>query len=140
MKQTIQKWRQEVQCLTYVQNDLHFFYFSLHSSRRVRKLPEVILRETSIDSYRELLLLLLRTFLHAVISCKDPKSAKKLLISMLVKSNLVVNFTNILHAAFLAKVFCKAFFLLFQFGFVIFCWKTIGTKAAHKLLVKLTTG
>ncbi len=40
---------------------------------------------------------------------------------------------------FCAKVFLAAFFYL-EFGFVIFCRKNIGTKAACKLLVKLTTG
>jgi hypothetical protein len=50
-----------------------------------------------------------------------------------------VNFTNILQAAFLYKVFCAAFMCL-QFGFVIFWQKDIGTKAAHKMLVKLSPG
>jgi len=36
-------------------------------------------------------------------------------------------------------VFFKAFMCL-QFGFVIFCQKEIGAKAAHKILVKLTLG
>jgi hypothetical protein len=31
------------------------------------------------------------------------------------------------------KVFCAAFMCL-QFGFVIFCRKDFGTKAAHKML------
>ncbi len=35
------------------------------------------------------------------------------------------------------KVFCAAFICL-QFGFVIFWQKGFGTKAAHKILVKLT--
>jgi hypothetical protein len=34
------------------------------------------------------------------------------------------------------KVFCAAFMCL-QFGFVIFWQKDFGTKAAHKMLVKL---
>jgi hypothetical protein len=38
---------------------------------------------------------------------------------------------------FHTKVFCTAFMCL-QFGFVIFCQKDFGTKAAHKMLVKLT--
>jgi hypothetical protein len=50
-----------------------------------------------------------------------------------------VNFTNILWAAFCLNVFCKAFICL-QFGFVIFWQKDFGTKAAHKMLVKLTPG
>jgi hypothetical protein len=50
-----------------------------------------------------------------------------------------VNFTNILQAAFLSKVFCTAFICL-QFGFVIFWQKDFGAKAAHKMLVKLTPG
>jgi len=37
------------------------------------------------------------------------------------------------------NVFCSAFFYL-QFGFVIFGQKNISTKAARKMLVKLTTG
>jgi hypothetical protein len=35
------------------------------------------------------------------------------------------------------KVFCAAFMCL-QFGFGIFWQKDYGTKAAHKMLVKLT--
>ncbi len=35
------------------------------------------------------------------------------------------------------KVFCAAFMCL-QFGFVIFCRKDFGAKAAHEMLVKLT--
>ncbi len=38
---------------------------------------------------------------------------------------------------FRTKVFCEAFMCL-QFGFVIFCRKDFGAKAAHKMLVKLT--
>jgi hypothetical protein len=37
------------------------------------------------------------------------------------------------------KVFCAAFMCL-QFEFVIFWRKDFGTKAAHKMLVKLTPG
>jgi len=37
------------------------------------------------------------------------------------------------------KVFCIAFMCL-QFGFVILGQKEIGSKVAHKMLVKLTTG
>ncbi len=36
------------------------------------------------------------------------------------------------------KVFCAAFMCL-QFGFVIFCRKDFGAKAAHEMLVKLTS-
>jgi len=39
---------------------------------------------------------------------------------------------------FCAKVFGAAFLLL-QFGFVIFWQKKIGAKAAHKMLVKITS-
>ncbi len=46
------------------------------------------------------------------------------------------------HQYFMSSVFCtKAFcaaFLCLQFGFVIFWRKDFGTKAAHKMLVKLT--
>ncbi len=38
---------------------------------------------------------------------------------------------------FCTKVFCAALMCL-QFGFVIFWQKDFGTKAAHKMLVKLT--
>jgi len=37
------------------------------------------------------------------------------------------------------KGFCTAFPLL-QFGFVLFCRKNIGAKAACKMLIKLTKG
>jgi hypothetical protein len=40
---------------------------------------------------------------------------------------------------FCTKVFFTAFMCL-QFGFVIFWQKDFGTKAAHKMLVKLTPG
>jgi hypothetical protein len=40
---------------------------------------------------------------------------------------------------FHTNVFCEAFMRL-QFGFVIFWRKDFGTKAAHKMLVKLTPG
>jgi len=40
---------------------------------------------------------------------------------------------------FRMKVFCAAFMCL-QFGVVIFWQKDFGTKAAHKMLVKLTPG
>jgi hypothetical protein len=40
---------------------------------------------------------------------------------------------------FHTKVFCAAFMWL-QFGFVIFWQKDFGTKATHKMLVKLTSG
>ncbi len=40
---------------------------------------------------------------------------------------------------FHTKGFCAAFMCL-QFGFVIFWRKDFGTKAAHKMLVKLTPG
>jgi hypothetical protein len=39
---------------------------------------------------------------------------------------------------FHSKVFCAAFMCL-QFGFVIFWQKDFGAKAAHKILVKLTS-
>jgi len=51
----------------------------------------------------------------------------------------VVNFTNILRAAFLHERFCAALMCL-QFMFVIFWRKDFGAKAAHKMLVKLTPG
>ncbi len=40
---------------------------------------------------------------------------------------------------FRMKVFCAAFLCL-EFGFVIFWQKDFGTKAAHKILVRLTPG
>jgi hypothetical protein len=40
---------------------------------------------------------------------------------------------------FFTKVSCAAFMCL-QFGFVIFWQKDFGTKAAHKMLVKLAPG
>ena len=40
---------------------------------------------------------------------------------------------------FHTKVFCTAF-MFSQFGFVLFWPEKIGTKTAHKMLVKLTTG
>jgi hypothetical protein len=48
-------------------------------------------------------------------------------------------FHNILQAAFHTKVLSAPFMCL-QFGFVIFWWKDFGSKAAHKMLVKLTPG
>ena len=50
-----------------------------------------------------------------------------------------VNFTKILRAAFLNESVFQSFTWL-RFGFVIFWQKEFGTKAAHKMLVKLTKG
>jgi hypothetical protein len=50
-----------------------------------------------------------------------------------------VNFANIYTQLFCTKVFCAAFMCL-QLGCVISCKKKFGTKAAHKLLMKLTPG
>jgi hypothetical protein len=50
-----------------------------------------------------------------------------------------VNFTNILRAAFSHKIFLRSFYVLT----ILVCnfWrKDFGTKAAHKMLVKLTPG
>jgi len=58
---------------------------------------------------------------------------------MLVKSTPGVNFIKILHTPFITGVFFKTFLWL-QFGFVIFCRKNIGAKAACKMFVKLTPG
>jgi len=53
---------------------------------------------------------------------------------------MTVNFTNILQAAFYYQSSLHTFYVLTQFGFVIFWQKDFGTKAAHKMLVKLTLG
>jgi hypothetical protein len=50
---------------------------------------------------------------------------------------MTVNFTNILQAAFSYQSSLRTFYM---FGFVIFWQKDFGAKAAHKMLVKLTTG
>jgi hypothetical protein len=39
---------------------------------------------------------------------------------------------------FSAKCFAKL--ICWQFGFVIFWWKEIGAKTAHKMLMKLASG
>jgi len=58
---------------------------------------------------------------------------------MLMKLTPGDNFIDILRAAyFCMKVFGDAFINL-QFGFVIFCRKNIGSKAALKMLIQLTT-
>jgi nucleoside recognition membrane protein YjiH len=62
-----------------------------------------------------------------------------LMLVAVVFATAGVNFTNILRAAFRVKAFCAAFMCL-QFGFVMFWQKDLGTKAAHKMLVKLTPG
>ncbi len=49
----------------------------------------------------------------------------------------MVNFTNILRAAFCTKVFPTAFWYL-NFRFALFWRKKIIAKAALKMLVKLT--
>jgi len=58
---------------------------------------------------------------------------------MLVKLTEVVNFINILRAAFSYKNLLHSFSLL-QIGLVIFRQKEIGAKAASKMLVKSTKG
>ncbi len=47
------------------------------------------------------------------------------------------NFTNILQAAFSYKSFLRSFYVL-TIWVVMFWQKDFGTKAAHKMLVKLT--
>jgi hypothetical protein len=46
-----------------------------------------------------------------------------------------VNFTDILQAAFSSEIVLHSFFKL-QYGFVFFCEKNIGAKAADKMLLK----
>jgi hypothetical protein len=48
------------------------------------------------------------------------------------------NAAYILWGYFFTKVFFCAAFMRLQFGFVMFWRKDFGTKAAHKMLVKLT--
>jgi hypothetical protein len=50
-----------------------------------------------------------------------------------------VNFTNFYELLFRTKVFLRSFYVL-KIGFVIFWQKDFGTKAAHKMMVKLTPG
>ncbi len=50
-----------------------------------------------------------------------------------------VHFTNMLQQLFCTKVFFEAFLCL-QFGIINFWQKNNSTKAAHKMLVKLTQG
>ncbi len=50
-----------------------------------------------------------------------------------------VNFTNILHTAF-TNVSCARSFFCLRFRFVLYKRKTVGAKAAHRTLVKLTPG
>ncbi len=66
-------------------------------------------------------------------------SYKKCVCKMLMKLTTGVNFTITLWAAFCTKDFCTGFMCL-QFGFVISCQKKIVTRAARKMLVKLTLG
>jgi len=47
-------------------------------------------------------------------------------------------FINILCATFSYRSTFRSFFYL-QFGLVLFWQKNIGTKAAHKMLIKFTT-
>jgi len=49
-----------------------------------------------------------------------------------------VNFINILQVSFCIKLFCKAF-SYYSYWLYNFWQKSIGAKASHKLLVKLTT-
>ena len=58
---------------------------------------------------------------------------------MLMKLTPAANFTNILQSAFLYKSVLISFSVL-TFRFVIFWHKESGTKAALKLLMKLTPG
>jgi hypothetical protein len=53
--------------------------------------------------------------------------------------NLVSTSPIFYEQLFHTKVLCAAFMCL-QFGFVIFWQKDFGTKAAQKMLVKLTPG
>jgi hypothetical protein len=50
-----------------------------------------------------------------------------------------VNFTNVLRAAF-TYVSCARSFLCLRFRFLLYWRKTVGTKAVHIMLMKLTPG
>jgi hypothetical protein len=58
---------------------------------------------------------------------------------MLMKLTPGVNFTNILRAAFSYKSFLCSFYVL-TIWVCNFWRKDLGTKAVHKMLVKLTPG
>ncbi len=58
----------------------------------------------------------------------------------LMKLTAGVNLINsLLEPFFVQKVLCTAFLYL-HFDFIIFWCKTIGPKASHKMLIKLSTG
>jgi hypothetical protein len=50
---------------------------------------------------------------------------------------IIVNFTNVLRAAF-TYVSCASSFLCLHFRFVLYGRKTVGAKAVLRMLVKLT--
>jgi hypothetical protein len=52
---------------------------------------------------------------------------------------MIVNFTNILQAAFSYQISLRTFYVL-TIWVCIFWQKDFGAKAAHKMLVKLTPG
>jgi hypothetical protein len=60
-------------------------------------------------------------------------------VSNLENKDLGVNFTNILHAAFLHVSFGSTFLCL-RFRFVLYWCKTVGAKAASRTLMKLSPG
>ncbi len=56
---------------------------------------------------------------------------------MLVKLRPGVNFTNVIHAAFMYES-CECSFFVLTFLFVLYWCKTFSAKAGRRLLVKLT--
>jgi len=68
-------------------------------------------------------------FGSVIFWCKNigTKGAHK----MLMKLTAMVNFINVLHAAFLRKC-CVQLFSTYSFGFVIFGQKNIGAKTDYR--------
>jgi hypothetical protein len=78
-----------------------------------------------------------RNYLDNPFFAKRKKTFKE--VKTAFPSKPEVNFTNILRSAF-TYVNCAGSFLCLRFRFVLYWRKTVGAKAARRMLVKLTPG
>ncbi len=122
---------------------MHNFGKNVYFSLVIRRFPlfsgyqiviQRITRDVCIFENRWICLILIIT-----IPLIYPKRFRKIIqgVSGIYTSLTVDNFTNILNAAFCTKVL-RAVYL--DLRFVLFWPKNIGSKAARKMLVKLTPG
>ncbi len=81
-----------------------------------------------------------RELIFTYKSNKHLQEEHPLLVNVLGQMQLLgVNFINVLRAAF-TYVSCACSFLCLHFRFVLYWRKTVGAKAARRMLMKLSPG